>query len=61
MTSEEAYIKNIENGIRAIRTGTKTPADSKVGVNLNLLKKVNVGLFEDYMVKYKAVLAEIQK
>ena len=54
---EEILIKNIENGIRSIRLGTE-PKEAKVGYSLNKLKFVNVGLYEDYMEKYKEVLAE---
>jgi hypothetical protein len=58
MTAEELYIKNIEAGIRAIRMGTKEPSDTRAPVSLNKLKEVNVGLYEDYLAKYKNVLAD---
>ena len=58
MTAEELYIKNIEAGIRAIRMGTKEPSDTRAPVSLNKLKEVNVGLYEDYLAKYKRVLAD---
>lgn len=53
---EETYIKNIENGIRSINNGSKTPKDSKVAMNLNLLKGVNRGMYDDYLEKYKIAL-----
>ena len=61
MTAEELYIKNIEAGIRAIRMGTKEPSETRAPVSLNKLKEVNVGLYEDYLAKYKNVLADYEK
>lgn len=61
MTVEELYIKNIENGIRAIRLGTKKPSETLAPVSLNRLKQINVGLYEDYLAKYKRILAEYNK
>jgi len=58
MKAEELYIKNIESGIRAIRMGSKKPNDTRAPVSLNKLKEVNVGLYEDYLAKYKRVLAD---
>ena len=55
---EDTYIENIENSIRAIRLGTKKPADTNAAYNLNKLKLVNPGMFEDLIAKYKVVLAE---
>jgi hypothetical protein len=61
MTAEELYIKNIEAGIRAIRMGTKEPSDTRAPESLNKLKEVNVGLYEDYLVKYKRILTDYHK
>ena len=61
MTAEELYIKNIEAGIRAIRMGTKEPSETRAPVALNKLKEVNFGLYEDYLAKYKNVLADYEK
>lgn len=58
---EEIYIKRIENGIRGIRMGTKTPEIANVGPSLNSLKALNEGLYLDLMVKYKNVLKDYQK
>ena len=60
MTGEDSYIKNIENGLRAMRLGTKTPVESKIGYNLNKLKLLNIGMYEDYLKRYKEAL-EIYK
>ena len=56
MGGEELYIKHIENGIRSIENGTKTIKEANVGMSLNKLKEVNIGLYEDYLKKYKKVL-----
>jgi len=58
MSAEENYIKNIETAIRAIRMGTKKPEETSVGFNLNKLKAVNIGMYEDLMAKYKVVYNE---
>lgn len=58
MSTEDTLIKNIENAIRSIRLGTKTPAETNVGYNLNKLKEVNIGLYEDLLAKYKAALSQ---
>jgi len=57
-SGEEIYIKNIENGIRGIRLGTKKPEDvaTIVSSNLNRLNKVNEGMFEDLLKKYENVV-----
>lgn len=57
MSAEEMYIRHIENGIRSIVSGTKTVKEANVGMSLNKLKTVNEGLYEDYLKKYKEVLA----
>ncbi len=57
MSAEELYIKHIENGIRSIVNGTKSVKDANVGISLNKLKQINIGLYEDYLKKYKEVLA----
>lgn len=49
---EERLIKNIEAGIRGIRLGTLTPQTANTGVNLNKLKLLNEGLYQDYLKKY---------
>ena len=58
MSSEENYIANIENAIRSLRLGTKEKSEAMkaVGFNLNRLKSVNIGMYSDYLEKYKQVL-----
>ena len=55
---EELLIKNIENGIRGIRLGTKTAANANVGVNLNKLKLINEGMYQELLRKYVDCLNE---
>lgn len=61
MSAEELYIKNIENGIRALRFKTKTPNETNVGYHLNRLKMVNEGMYDEYLEKYKKALKEYNK
>ena len=61
MTSEELCVKNIEAGIRAIRLRTKSPKEAGVGFSLNRLKDLNLGLYEDYLVKYKRVVEDYNR
>ena len=58
MSCEEAYIKNIENAIRSLRLGTKEKSEAMkaVGFNLNRLKSVNSGMYDDLLEKYKQAL-----
>ena len=49
---EEIYINNINNGIRAIKLGMKTPETANVGINLNKLKPLNEGMYQDLLAKY---------
>lgn len=57
---EEILIKNVRNGIRAIRMGTKTPSEANVGVSLNKLKSLNEGMYLELMEDYKKVLEEFK-
>ena len=61
MSAEDIYIKNIESGIRGLRLRTKTPSESNVGANLNRLKMVNEGMYDEYLAKYKKALNEYNK
>jgi hypothetical protein len=61
MGTEELYIKNIINGIRGLRLRTKTPSEVNVGSNLNRLKMVNEGLYDEYLAKYTKALKEYNK
>jgi len=61
MITEEIYIKNIENGIRALKLRTKTPSETQVGVFLNKLKGLNIGMYEELLEKYKEALEDYKK
>lgn len=58
---EEIYIKAIENGIRAIKLGTKTPQDANLSKSFTGLKPLNAGMHDELMNNYKAVLLEYNK
>lgn len=57
-TCEDIYIRNIENGIRGIRLGSKKPEEiaSSISTNFNRLSEVNQGMYEDLMKKYENVV-----
>ena len=61
MSGEDTYIKAIKGGIVSIKNGTKSPVDSFVGKNLNRLKAVNEGMYDDYLKKYKEALVIYKK
>ena len=58
MSGEESYIKAIKGGMISIKNGEKSPKDANVGSNLNRLKAVNPGMYDDYLKEYKEVLKE---
>lgn len=55
---EGIYIKNVENGIRGIKMGTKKPEDVAVTVssNLNKLNPINKGMYDELLVKYEKIV-----
>ena len=55
------YVRNIENDIRALKLKTKKPSELTIGANLNKLKTVNEGLYDDLFAKYKIVLVDYKK
>ena len=61
LSSEDLYIKNVKNAIRAIKLGTKKPEDTNVGFNLNKLKVVNEPMYDDLLNDYKATLKEYKE
>lgn len=61
-TAEDLYVKNLDNGLRAMRLGTKKPiAELNMEGNLSRLQKVNPMLFEDYFARYQRALKEYNK
>jgi len=61
MGSEDLYIKNIRNGIRGIRLGTKTPETANVGSQLNRLKPLNEGMYLDLLSEYKRIVDDYNR
>ena len=61
MKMEDLLIKNIENAIRGIRLGLKTPEEANAGVNLNKLKIINEGMYQDLLKKYVNVVSDYKK
>lgn len=53
---EVLHIKKIENAIRSIRLGLKSPADAGAGYHLNKLRKLNVGMYAELLSKYAKVM-----
>ncbi len=53
-TCEELYIFRIENGIRAIKLGNKTPDQVDVADQFKRLKALNPMMWEDLQEKYDA-------
>lgn len=56
MGCETLYIKKIENGIRGIRMGTKSPYELMLLRWFAKLEPLNQGLHDDLLEKYKKVL-----
>jgi hypothetical protein len=54
---EEILIKQIENGIRAVRLG-KSPVGLEITTKLERLKKLNEGMAEDLNKKYVLVVKD---
>lgn len=50
---ERLYINKIENGLRGLRLGTKTPQTCQCGKYLNKLKSLNAGMYEELLLKYE--------
>lgn len=59
---EDIYIRNIENGIRGIRMGSKKPEEiaSSISTNFNRLYAVNLGMYEELINKYQNVVNDYQ-
>ena len=49
---EDQLVKNIENGIRGLKLGTKKPSELNLNYQLNKLKSINEGLADDLNKKY---------
>jgi hypothetical protein len=55
-TCEEIYISKIENGIRGIKMGTKTPDEIDLKDTFIKLKKLNPFMYEDLHDKHVNVV-----
>jgi hypothetical protein len=49
---EELSIRKIESGIRAIKNGSKTPAEANCGLYLKKLKDINEGMYQELLNNY---------
>lgn len=53
MGCEDIYIKQIENGIRSLKFGTKKANELKLTQHFERLKTLNEGMYDDLMERYK--------
>lgn len=53
--------KTILAKIGAVKRGSVTPADAKIGIMLNPLKTVDEPLYDELMAKYKTVIENLNK
>jgi len=58
MTSEDIHIKKINNAIRCIRLGLKTPSEAGGGYHLNKLRRYNIGMYVEMLAKYSRVMLD---
>ncbi len=58
MNYEEKTIHKIKVAIRDIRVGKLAPADAKCAPMLDLIKRVNLPMYEDLINDYKAAVIE---
>jgi len=61
MSAEDLYIRNIQNGIRAMKLSNTAPNDTAAPASLNRLKLVNEGLYQDWLKKYQTALQEYKQ
>ena len=53
---EDLYIKKIKGLTMQIKSGKLEAKDSKIGVYLNKLKPLNIGMYEELLNKYMVVI-----
>jgi hypothetical protein len=58
---EELILKKVRGGLRALKMGTKTIDEARVGYFLEKLAKVNDGLYQDYIMEYNRIKAAMKK
>jgi hypothetical protein len=61
LTLEDVLIKRIDNDIRGIRLGTKDSKDLKTLDDLDRLKPINEGMYEELMAKLANVVKDSSK
>jgi hypothetical protein len=61
LTLEDVLIKRIDNDIRGIRLGTKDSKDLKTLDDLDRLKPLNEGMYEELMAKLANVVKDSSK
>lgn len=59
--AERIYITKLENGLRGLRLGTKTPDQIDFKKWHDKLKKVNPALAEDYYEKYSNNIIKVNR
>lgn len=57
-TCEEIYISRIENGIRGIKMGSKTPEELNLQPVFNKLKPLNPHMWDDLNDKYIKIVTD---
>jgi hypothetical protein len=60
-TLEDVLIKRIDNDIRGIRIGTKDPSELKTLDDLDRLRLINEGMYEELIAKLANVLRDYSK
>ena len=61
LSIEEHYIRQIENGIRGIKLGTKTPMTANLSKSFEKLRSSNDGLCDDLLKKYDNVVKNYKR
>lgn len=58
---EQNLIRLIENGIRVVKLGTKTPKEVSVNSHIEKLKSINPMMAEDLQKQYVEVVKNLKK
>lgn len=58
---EQDLIKKIKGIMLGIKTGSKTPKDSNIGIYFNKLKDINKWQYESLLIEYKQLLITLNK
>ena len=53
--------KEIRNKMMHIKSGEKTPAESKIGKLINMMKSFDEPLYDIIMIEYKSILGSRKK